>query len=323
MPLIGNTIGALRYVDLPITAGSNPTVTFTTDRVLDLVGIDILAPGASAAALKVGGSSVGAGAISSFTANKGSVWASKPTAGVPAGASGGTGGAVQNNMTSVGNVNWASSGTVQSGPAAVTTLTSALSTSGAITSIAVAALPSALANGSTVTVSASGNTQTFTLSAGASQGATSLTVTSATPNFAYPIGTAVVTSVVQAAVTDRSGAVPAAGALTPLSAAIANSTVVEVDLTGTVTTVANLPAADGNGFITLPTGSVIGNSQALSNVPVDGIPFRVKASDTLLDTFAGIVRLVFQVPFSDPNTSGKSAGTYPNNGVQKGSAGIY
>jgi hypothetical protein len=232
MPLIGNTLGGLRYVDLPITAGSAPSVTYTTDRVLDLVGIDILAAGATAAALKVDGTVVAGGAIASFSGNKGSKWASQPSGGVPA--YNGSNGAAQSNQNQGAGLyaNMQSSGTVQSG------------------------------------------------------------------------------------ITDRNGSVPNQGSLTPISAAIPSGKVVEVDLTGTVTVLQSLPAADGSGFIVMPSG----NSQAgFTNMPADSIPFKVKASDTLADTFAGIVRLVFQVPVSDPNTTAKSAGTYPNNGIQRGS----
>lgn len=235
MGVIGNVIGEVRYVDLPVAAGVNPTVSFTTDEVLDLIGIDVLAAGATAAALKVGGTAVPAGAIAAFANNKGSVWATHPAGGVPA--YNGANGAPQSNQTQGTGIyaNWQSSGTVQSG------------------------------------------------------------------------------------ITDRSGSVPNPAALVPLDAAIPSATAVEVDLTGTVTVLQNLPAADGNGFIVEPTPT--SNSQVgFTSLPADSIPFKVKATDTTADTFAGIVRLVFQVPLSDPNTAGKSAGTYPNNGIQKGSA---
>jgi hypothetical protein len=78
-------------------------------------------------------------------------------------------------------------------------LTTALTTGGgAITSLAVSATPAALLIGATVvtTNSAQGapdgtNTQQWILSAPASKGATSLSVTSQTPNFNYPVGSAV------------------------------------------------------------------------------------------------------------------------------------
>jgi hypothetical protein len=59
-----------------------------------------------------------------------------------------------------------------------------------ITTLAISALPAALSNGATLTLGYGGATpQTVTLSAGASLGATSLTVTSFTPSANFPIGT--------------------------------------------------------------------------------------------------------------------------------------
>src|SRR5262249_7922324 len=71
---------------------------------------------------------------------------------------------------------------------------SALSTSGAITSLPITPLEGAIASGNSITVSNGSHTQTFTASAAAAGGATSVTVTSATPNFAYPLGSSVVNS---------------------------------------------------------------------------------------------------------------------------------
>lgn len=71
------------------------------------------------------------------------------------------------------------------------TVATALTTSGAITSIATTALTTALPSGTVVTLTSGSNTQQFTLSGAAAIGATSLTVTSQTPNFAYPIGTTI------------------------------------------------------------------------------------------------------------------------------------
>jgi len=66
-------------------------------------------------------------------------------------------------------------------------LTSALSTGGAITSLPVTpALNGNVASGDSIVVSSGSNTQTFTASAAASFGATSISVSSSTPNFAYP-----------------------------------------------------------------------------------------------------------------------------------------
>jgi hypothetical protein len=68
-------------------------------------------------------------------------------------------------------------------------LSAALSTSGAITSLPVNALASAIPSGSAVVLSSGGNTQSFTTSGATAAGATSITVASQTPNFAYPSGT--------------------------------------------------------------------------------------------------------------------------------------
>jgi hypothetical protein len=66
------------------------------------------------------------------------------------------------------------------------TLSSALSTGAAITSLPVNALPQQIPLGSRITFTSGGNTQTFVTSANAAVSATSVTVTSQTPNFAYP-----------------------------------------------------------------------------------------------------------------------------------------
>ena len=65
-------------------------------------------------------------------------------------------------------------------------LSSALSTSGAITSLPVTALNGTVTSGDSIVVTSGSHTQTFAASANASFGATSIAVTSATPNFAYP-----------------------------------------------------------------------------------------------------------------------------------------
>lgn len=69
------------------------------------------------------------------------------------------------------------------------TLSAALSTGGAITSLSVNALPNAFSSGDVIRLSSGGNTQTWTLTAAAAVGATSVTVASQVPNFNYPIGT--------------------------------------------------------------------------------------------------------------------------------------
>jgi hypothetical protein len=71
----------------------------------------------------------------------------------------------------------------------VASLSTALSTGAAITSLPINALNATLASG-TVIVSSGTNTQTFTTT-GAAVGATTISVTSATPNFAYPVGSAI------------------------------------------------------------------------------------------------------------------------------------
>ncbi len=75
--------------------------------------------------------------------------------------------------------------------AGVTTLTTALSNGqSGITSLAVAALPGAIASGVSLVIGAGGSqTQTVTTSGSASAGATSISVNSFTANAAYAIGT--------------------------------------------------------------------------------------------------------------------------------------
>jgi hypothetical protein len=73
-----------------------------------------------------------------------------------------------------------------------TTLSSPLSTGGStVTTLQIAALPADLGPGTFLAVSSGGNTQTWTLSAGASLGSTSLSVNGQVPNFAYPTGSTV------------------------------------------------------------------------------------------------------------------------------------
>jgi hypothetical protein len=75
--------------------------------------------------------------------------------------------------------------------ATVIDTSSTLSTSGAITSIPVAALTANIVSGDTITLTSGANTQNFTASANVAIGATAIPVTSATPNFAYPEGATV------------------------------------------------------------------------------------------------------------------------------------
>ncbi len=65
-------------------------------------------------------------------------------------------------------------------------LSSALTTGGPITALPVTALNGNVASGDSVVVTSGANTQTFTASANAFFGATSISVNSLTPNFAYP-----------------------------------------------------------------------------------------------------------------------------------------
>lgn len=68
-----------------------------------------------------------------------------------------------------------------------TTLTTGLTSGNSYTSLTVGALPHAALSGDTYTLNdGSGHTQNVTLSAGASGGATSISVTSFTANFSYP-----------------------------------------------------------------------------------------------------------------------------------------
>ena len=97
--------------------------------------------------------------------------------------------------TSGKNYCWLGNGTaVASGlcmaPISVT-LTSALTTSPGLTTLAVTALNGNVRSGDSIVVSSASHIQTFTASANAVYGATSIAITSATPNFAYPIGSTV------------------------------------------------------------------------------------------------------------------------------------
>ncbi len=70
------------------------------------------------------------------------------------------------------------------------TLTSALSSgSPSGTTLSVTSLGASVRSGQSITLTSGGNTQTFVTTAAASAGATSITVTSQTANFSYPIGT--------------------------------------------------------------------------------------------------------------------------------------
>jgi hypothetical protein len=77
------------------------------------------------------------------------------------------------------------------------TLSSALSIAGPINALPVNALNGNVASGDSIVVTSGANTQTFTATAAAYFGATSIAVTSATPNFAYPITSTVTDSTSQ------------------------------------------------------------------------------------------------------------------------------
>ena len=74
------------------------------------------------------------------------------------------------------------------GPTVDPTLTTALSTSGSTTTLHFSALVSAMSSGDSIVITSGTHTQTFTTSAAAAIGATSVSVTSQTANFAYPTG---------------------------------------------------------------------------------------------------------------------------------------
>lgn len=77
------------------------------------------------------------------------------------------------------------------------TLSSALSITGPILALPVNALNGNVASGDSIVVTSGANTQTFTATAAAYFGATSIAVASVTPNFAYPITSTVTDSTSQ------------------------------------------------------------------------------------------------------------------------------
>jgi hypothetical protein len=76
-------------------------------------------------------------------------------------------------------------------PGAQTQLTTALASGTAYTTLSVQALDQAVGNGDSILLTSGANTQTYTASAAAAVGATSISVTSLAANFSYPIGTTV------------------------------------------------------------------------------------------------------------------------------------
>lgn len=250
MGVIGNTIGRVHYVDLPITAGSAPSVSYTAPRALDLVGVEVLARGATAASVSVAAVAVGDAAIAEFEGNFGSAWADAPDGGVPDAAVGGSTGAPQNNQTDVGYANWQSSGAVQGG--------------------------SRMAGAT--------NTQE---------------------------------------ITPRDGSVPPPAAETSL-ATVASGAEVSVAVTGDVEVLEDLPDADATtGFIDLGDGVVqAAPPSGVNTIVGDGynVPYRVHEDDTVRDTFAGMVRLVFRIPKAGhAEVPPMPWPADPVNGIQRGS----
>lgn len=147
-----------------------------------------------------------------------------------------------------------------------TTLTSATGTS-AITTLSVAALPAAIANGATMTIGyGGGTTQTVTInnSGGYSAGATSLTVTSFTPSINYPIGTALVAI---PSVTDNPSSVSGTVDSGALSSGAFTYTATSGTGNRTVAIVATLTGTTGNAgnyteCYTSNAGTIASNSTA-------------------------------------------------------------
>lgn len=73
----------------------------------------------------------------------------------------------------------------------VCTLTSGLTSGSAYTSLAVTAIPAAVASGDFLVLQSLGSSQLVVAGGAASQGATSISVTSFSANYSYPVGTAV------------------------------------------------------------------------------------------------------------------------------------
>lgn len=76
-------------------------------------------------------------------------------------------------------------------PALQGSLSSASGTSAGYVAVPLAAMGSAVTSGDSLKYTSGGNNQTFTSTASVAAGGTSIAITSATPNFNYPIGTLV------------------------------------------------------------------------------------------------------------------------------------
>lgn len=83
---------------------------------------------------------------------------------------------------------------VNIGVSSAVTLSAALTTGAPITSLPVVATTAPILAGTTLTMVSGTNTQTWAVTATAAIGATSISVTSQTPNFAYPTTTAISSS---------------------------------------------------------------------------------------------------------------------------------
>lgn len=141
-----------------------------------------------------------------------------------------------------------------------TTTSGALSTAGAITSLPVAPLTDAVVSGWSVVLVSGANTQTFTAGANAAVGATSITVASQTPNFAYPIGTTVtyreLTAVTTTTASIASGAAIASLSVSNLPKAVnSGSTITLSNGVQSMTMTASATAAPGSTSITVTSGN--------------------------------------------------------------------
>jgi hypothetical protein len=94
---------------------------------------------------------------------------------------------------------------------ASSTLSASVTSGTAYTSLAVDALPAALASGASVTLVDGTDTQIFVTSASVASGATSIPVTSQDANYSYPVGTTVVEGTYIAGGTLSSSITPSAG----------------------------------------------------------------------------------------------------------------
>jgi hypothetical protein len=149
-----------------------------------------------------------------------------------------------------------------------TTLSSPLSTGGAITSLPINSLPTALPSGALVQIANSGNTyyQTWTLTSSAAQGATSLAVASQTPNFAYLSVSGVVSNILTSATIDFTSADVGSDLYVPI-ASVTNTTTAVLTLPAVTTVSAatlNIYIRDANIGITADAATTI-NSGTLGN----------------------------------------------------------